>query len=155
MCAFGAGDRNTGRVSSAASYSSCKEIAFPYHNHMHVHLWWHAKEHQSFIYMETRDLHKYGQLNFETGRVCIYILWNNKLSAEVARIIELLRLEKTSKIIKSNCQCNTTMPAKPCPEVPYPQVFLTPPQIVTPLLSWAALLLQIKSGHKKSVYCWK
>jgi len=35
------------------------------------------------------------------------------------RIIEPLRLEKTSKIIKSNCQPNTTMPAKPCPEVPH------------------------------------
>ena len=32
------------------------------------------------------------------------------------RIIESLRLEKTSKIIKSSCQLNTTMPAKPCPE---------------------------------------
>jgi len=29
------------------------------------------------------------------------------------RIIESLRLEKTSKIIKSNCQPNTTTPAKP------------------------------------------
>jgi len=33
------------------------------------------------------------------------------------RFIESLRLEKTSKIIKSNCQPNTTMTAKPCPEV--------------------------------------
>jgi len=33
------------------------------------------------------------------------------------RILESLRLEKTSKIIKSNHQPNTTMPAKPCPEV--------------------------------------
>ena len=32
------------------------------------------------------------------------------------RIIESLRLEKTSKIIKSSCQPNTTMPTKPCPE---------------------------------------
>jgi len=39
------------------------------------------------------------------------------------RIIESLRLEKTSKIIKSNCQPNTTMPAKPCPEVPHLQGF--------------------------------
>ena len=31
--------------------------------------------------------------------------------------IELLSLEKTSKIIKSNCQPNTTVPAKLCPEV--------------------------------------
>ena len=33
------------------------------------------------------------------------------------RIIESLRLEKTSKIIKSNHQPTTTIPAKPCPEV--------------------------------------
>ena len=33
------------------------------------------------------------------------------------RIIESLRLEKTSKIIKSNCHSITTMAAKPCPEV--------------------------------------
>jgi len=31
-------------------------------------------------------------------------------------IIESLSLEKTSKIIKSNRQPHTTMPAKPCPE---------------------------------------
>jgi len=29
------------------------------------------------------------------------------------------RLEKTSKIIKSNHPPNTTMPAKPCPQVPH------------------------------------
>jgi len=40
-----------------------------------------------------------------------------------ASIIELLRLEKTSKIFKSNRQCNTTIPAKACPEVPCLQVF--------------------------------
>ena len=33
--------------------------------------------------------------------------------------IESLRLEKTSKIIKSNHQPITPMPAKPCPEVPH------------------------------------
>jgi len=33
-------------------------------------------------------------------------------------------LGKTSKIIKSNFQPNTTMPAKPCPEVPHLPVFL-------------------------------
>jgi len=31
---------------------------------------------------------------------------------------ESLRLEKTSKIIKSNHQPITTLPSKPCPEVP-------------------------------------
>jgi len=39
------------------------------------------------------------------------------------RIVESLMLEKTSKIIKSNCKPNTTMPAKPCPEVPHLHVF--------------------------------
>jgi len=38
--------------------------------------------------------------------------------------MESLRLEETSKIIESNRQPNTTMPAKPCPEVPYLHVFL-------------------------------
>jgi len=39
------------------------------------------------------------------------------------RITESLRLEKTSKIITSDCQPNTTVPAKLRPEVPYPHVF--------------------------------
>ena len=39
-------------------------------------------------------------------------------------IIESLRLEETSKIIKSNRQPNTTMPTKPCPEVPVSTRFL-------------------------------
>jgi len=34
-----------------------------------------------------------------------------------------LRLEMTSKIIESSCQPIITMPAKPCPEVIYVQVF--------------------------------
>jgi len=38
--------------------------------------------------------------------------------------MESLRLEKTSKIIKSNRQPNTTTPAKPYPEVPHLHVFL-------------------------------
>jgi len=42
---------------------------------------------------------------------------------EQFRIIESLILEKTSKIIKSNSQPNTTMPAKLCPEVPHLHVF--------------------------------
>jgi len=32
-------------------------------------------------------------------------------------------LEKTFKVTKYNHQPNTTTPAKPCPEVPHPQVF--------------------------------
>jgi len=39
------------------------------------------------------------------------------------RIIESLRLEKTSKIIESNYQPNTTMPTKPGPEVLHLHVF--------------------------------
>jgi len=39
------------------------------------------------------------------------------------RVIESLRLEKTSKIIKSNRQHNTTVPAKPWPEVPRLHIF--------------------------------
>ena len=54
------------------------------------------------------------------------------------RIIESLRLEKTSKIIKFNRQPNTTMPAKPCPEVPCLHIFWTPSGMVTPPLPWAA-----------------
>jgi len=33
------------------------------------------------------------------------------------------RLEKTSKIIKSNELSHTTMPTKPYPEMPHPHVF--------------------------------
>ena len=40
------------------------------------------------------------------------------------RITESLRLEKTSKITKSNRQPNTTTSAKPCPEVPLSTRFL-------------------------------
>jgi len=40
-----------------------------------------------------------------------------------SQIIKSLRLEKTSKITKSNHQPNTTTPAKPCPEVPHLHVF--------------------------------
>jgi len=39
------------------------------------------------------------------------------------RIIESLRLEETSKISKSNHHPNTTMSAKPCPEMPHLHVF--------------------------------
>jgi len=46
-------------------------------------------------------------------------------------------LEKTSKIIKSNRQ-PTTMSAKSCPEVPYLNIFSTPPgKVITPF-SWGA-----------------
>jgi len=58
--------------------------------------------------------------------------------SQAYRIIESLRLEKTSKIVKSNRRPNTTMPAKPCPEVPHLHSFWTPPGMVTPPLPWAA-----------------
>ena len=38
-------------------------------------------------------------------------------------ITESLRLEKTSKIIKTNHHPNTNMPAKPCPQVPHLHFF--------------------------------
>jgi len=47
-------------------------------------------------------------------------------------------LEKTSEIIKSSCQPNTTTPNKPCPEVPYLHSFWTASGMVTPPLPWAA-----------------
>ena len=53
-------------------------------------------------------------------------------------ITKSLRLEKISKVINSNHQPNTTMPAKPCPEVPHLNVFWTPPGMVTQPLPWAA-----------------
>ena len=53
-------------------------------------------------------------------------------------IIELLRLEKISKITKSNRHPITTMSDKSCPEVLYLHVFWKPPEMVTPLLPWAA-----------------
>jgi len=46
--------------------------------------------------------------------------------------MESLKLEKLSKIIKSNRQPNTTMSDKPCPEVPYLRLFQTPSEMATP-----------------------
>jgi len=64
--------------------------------------------------------HKYSQT------VCTLGLLLSELLCHMhggLRIIESLRLQKTSKIIKSNHQPNTTVPAKPYPEVPYLRVF--------------------------------
>ena len=44
----------------------------------------------------------------------------------------------TSKIIRSNRQHKTTVPAKPCSEVPHLHIFWTPPGMGTPPLPWAA-----------------
>jgi len=52
---------------------------------------------------------------FATQSVC-GLFWNH-------RIIESLRLEKTSKIIKSNHPPNTTVPTKPYPEVQHLHIF--------------------------------
>ena len=54
------------------------------------------------------------------------------------RITESLRLENTSKTIKSNHPPNTTMPTRPCPKVSYLHIFWTPPGMGTPPLPWAA-----------------
>jgi len=66
----------------------------------------------------------------EEGFGCLYKAWlqnqhrqKKPLLTVYYRIIEPLRLEKTSKIIRSNHHPNTTMLAKPCPEVPYLDVF--------------------------------
>jgi len=48
---------------------------------------------------------------------------NLYLCSEDRRIIESLRLEKTSEIIKSNCQPISTLSTRPHPEVPHPHVF--------------------------------
>jgi len=47
-------------------------------------------------------------------------------------------VEKTSKIIKSNRQSNTTMPTKPYPEVQHLRLFYTPPGMVIQPPTWEA-----------------
>jgi len=47
-------------------------------------------------------------------------------------------MKKTSKIIKSNRQTSTTMPAKPRAEVTHLHIFQIPSGMVTPPLPWAA-----------------
>jgi len=74
---------------------------------------------------------------------------NLPLFSSTCRIIESLRLEKTSKMIKSNCKANSTMPAKPCPEVPHLHVFWTPPGTGTPPLPWAACIMPDHSFSKE------
>jgi len=73
------------------------------------------------------------------ARPCVCLLWPGVLfGREEKGVIESLRLEKISKIIKSNHQPNTTMPTKPCPEVPYLHGFWTLPGKLTPPLPWTA-----------------
>ena len=59
------------------------------------------------------------------------------LGSQNPRITESSMLEKTSKIMKSNRLPNTTVPAKPCPEVPHLHGFLIPSEMGTPPLPWA------------------
>jgi len=47
-------------------------------------------------------------------------------------------VEKTSKIITSNRQSSTTMPAKSYPKGLHLPVFWTSPRVVTPPPPWAA-----------------
>lgn len=56
------------------------------------------------------------------------------------RIIQLWGLEKTSKIMKSNHQPNTTKPIKICPKVPHLLVFWAPLGMVTPPPPWVVLV---------------
>jgi len=53
----------------------------------------------------------------------ISLLYIVRHPCNIYRIIESLRLEKASKIIKSNVQPNTTKPVKPCSKVPYLHIF--------------------------------
>jgi len=63
---------------------------------------------------------------------------NTSARQHLKKIIESLRLEKTSKIIKPNCHPNTTMPAKQCPKVQYLHGFLNPARDGDSTISWAA-----------------
>jgi len=53
----------------------------------------------------------------------LLVVIHNYWFMEIHRIIKSLRLEKTSKISKSNRQPITTITTKPCPEVAYLHVF--------------------------------
>jgi len=68
---------------------------------------------------------------FDVCFLCLFVPIRNSIT-------ESFRLEKTSEIIKSSCQPNTPTPAKPCPEVPHPHGFWTPPGMGTPPPPWAA-----------------
>jgi len=51
------------------------------------------------------------------------VAWKGKNALQKHRIIESLRMEKTSEIIQSNQEHSTPMPAKSRPEVPHPHGF--------------------------------
>ena len=72
----------------------------------------------------------------EQSQTIIAFEWENPVMRR--KVIESLRLEKTSNIMKSNRQPSTTVPIKPCPEVPCLHVFQTPPGMLAPPLPWAA-----------------
>jgi len=62
------------------------------------------------------------------------------------------RLEKTSKIMKSNCQPNTTIPAKTYPEVPHLHVFWTPPGMVDSTTSLSSLFRCLTTHSVKKFF---
>lgn len=70
------------------------------------------------------------------------ICFPNRLFYRIAYlwIVELLRLEKTCKITKSNNQprTSTVVTTKTCPQVPYPL-----PGMMTPPLPWAPCLITL------------
>lgn len=52
------------------------------------------------------------------------ILWSPLVFPVTSyRLTESFRLDKTFKVINSNCQPNTTLPTQPCPQVPCLCVF--------------------------------
>jgi len=77
-----------------------------------------------------RDGHKV-RLCIALAVPCTVMAWTSSRNsfhlllqtAANCRIIESLRLEKTSQIIKSNSQPNTTVPTKSCCEVPHLMFF--------------------------------
>lgn len=58
-----------------------------------------------------------------------------KFCLQPSCITELLRLEKTIKVIESK---HSLMPTNPCPSMPHLPFFWTSPKMVTPSLPWVA-----------------
>jgi len=93
-------------------------------------------------HLSENDVQVYSRVHWNQRKDFLRIYWavnqawiKPKL---IWRIIESLRLEKISKIIKSNQQPNTTMPTQPYPEVPHLHVFWIPPGMGTQPPPWAA-----------------
>jgi len=69
-------------------------------------------------------------------------------------IIESLRLEKNSKIIRSNRQTITAMPPKPCPEVPYHFEHLHDSPTFSSHLCWPPTWQQ-QATHLSRSFCFR